>query len=288
VQAALKIKRAPAEKIIHKGVVFCRGKVLNQTHLKLNVGDVVEIDNEPEAVEPPRIVPLGRARFEILFEDEHLLVVEKPAGLLTVPTPNRESNTLQSQIARFLKHHHPGAQAICVHRLDRLVSGILVFAKSVAVGEGLRDHFADRKPDRVYAAIVRGTPDPASGTIRNYLSTDEKLNRRVSDDPRSGELAITHYRVKETWNDVSLLEIKLETGRRNQIRVHLAELGFPILGDPRYGGPLAHHPHWPFARIALHAESLGFVHPVTGKGMNFNTTWPSEFRELRRLALGKR
>jgi 23S rRNA pseudouridine1911/1915/1917 synthase len=279
---ALKVKRKDAERLIHEGGVICRGKPLMQTHMRLEVGDMLEMDYAPQPVR--QLKSLGRSmdRFQIVYDDDWLMVVNKPAGLLTVPTPKRETNTLQSQIRKWLSRQQPGAQAVCVHRLDRLVSGLLVFAKNFETADLIRSQFEERKPERLYTAIVTGQPAQSQGTIRSYLSTDDDLNRRSSNNPEQGELAITHYRVKEVWQDVSLLEIQLETGRRNQIRVHLADLGHPVLGDPRYHRLEAEHPMWPYERIALHAETLAIKHPVKDELMRFIAPWPQEFRDLRK------
>lgn len=282
VQMALKIKRRAAEVVIHEGGVTCRGKPLIQTHLRLEVGDTLDIDYAPQPVRQPKSRGSSQDRFEIVFDDDTLIVVNKPAGLLTVPTPKREPNTLQSQIRKWLERQQPGAQAVCVHRLDKLVSGLLVFAKSFEAADLIRSQFEARKPQRLYSAIVAGVPKESKGTIRSYLSTDKDLTRRSSDDPSQGELAITHYRVKEAWDGVALLEIKLETGRRNQIRVHMAEIGHPVLGDPRYHRLSAEHPLWPYERIALHAETLAIIHPITQDDLRFIAPWPQEFRDLRK------
>jgi hypothetical protein len=154
--------------------------------------------------------------------------------------------------------------------------------ESLEVAEKIRNQFAARKPDRQYIAIVAGLVEDDSGTIQNYLATDENLNRYSVEDPAKGELAITHYRVRQRWQDTTLVEVRLETGRRNQIRVHMADLGHPILGDPRYRRDLATHRAWPYRRIALHAESLGFVHPTDGQAMRFVAPWPQEFRDFQR------
>jgi 23S rRNA pseudouridine1911/1915/1917 synthase len=290
VQVALRISKSAAQQVIRQGAVSCQGRLLSQSHLRMDIGDEIEI----EAVQPVQRRPAGRKgtgrsnpRFEIVCDDPSFIVVNKPAGLLTVPTQRGESNTLQTQIRKWLSRQEPGAMAVCIHRLDRLVSGLLVFAKNYAVADQLRSQFASRKPQRTYAAVVRGSPSASSGTIRSYLSTDDQLNRVSSADPEAGELAVTHYRLVERWGDVSLLEVRLETGRRNQIRVQLAEIGNPILGDPRYGSAEAQHPQWPHKRIALHAESLAIQHPETGQVMRFKAPWPQEFRDLRRQLLRK-
>jgi 23S rRNA pseudouridine1911/1915/1917 synthase len=284
VMAALKTKKAAAEDLIRTGHVQLKGIPLTRIQTVLEIGDTIEID--PEFDLPPKqtLIPAKRAPFEVLFHDPHLVVVNKPAGLLTVPTPSRESNTLQGQLRRWLKgqrQQQSGEDAICVHRLDKLVSGVLVFAKSHEVADRLRDQFEARKPERLYRAFVRGKPQRASGTVESYLSTDDDLNRRSSEDPQAGELAITHYQLEESWDNISLLAIRLETGRRHQIRVHLSDLGHPILGDARYS-PAAADDRWPYIRIALHAETLGFKHPVTDQSMRFVAPWPAEFRTLRR------
>ena len=282
VQTALKVHRSVAERLLHEGCVRTSGRSLTQNHTRLNVGDEVEIDYMPQPVKMPKAKANSNERFEVVYDDEWLIVANKPAGLLTVPTPKREANTLQSQIRKWLDRNQPGVMATCVHRLDRGVSGLLVFAKSYAVADKLREQFAARKPERKYTAIVRGEVATDQGTFRSYLTTDEALNRYSVDNPADGELAITHYRVKERWQGATLLEMQLETGRRNQIRVHLAEAGHPIIGDPRYRAELAEHPLWPLKRIALHAETLGVTHPESGEPLQFTAPWPQEFRDFRR------
>lgn len=281
VQAALKVRRKEAESLIHDGFVRCSGKGVFQSHFCFKVGDEVEIDYAPQPIPKGKKTKL-KNRFEVLHDDEHIVVVNKPAGLLTVPTPKREGNTLQSQVRKWLDRCQNGRHAICVHRLDRGVSGVLVFAKSHEVADRIRQQFAARKPQRKYIAIVQGKVAEKTGTFRSYLATDEALNRYSQADPDAGELAITHYRVKEAWRSTTLVEVQLETGRRNQIRVHFAEAGHPILGDPRYRPEQAEHPNWQLARIALHAESLGISHPETREHIQFESPWPQEFRDFRR------
>jgi len=280
-QGALKLPKAECQRIIRDGGVKVDGKIRNKTHEILDRGQQVHVDWLP----PP--VPLKSQRktktsdiFSIVHEDNDLLVVLKPASVLTVPTKNREGKTLVSMVTQYLQKTDPDEQAYCVHRLDRGVSGLLIFAKSIPIAERIRDQFADRKPDRTYATIVSGVVKKDNGTIKSYLATDENLSRYSTHKAENGELAITHYTVRERWTDATLLEVKLETGRRNQIRVHLAEEGHPVIGDPRYKSQLAEHRLWPYGRLALHAESLGFTHPRTGESLAFQSSWPQEFREF--------
>lgn len=291
VQTALKVSRSVAQKLIHDGLVSCKGRTIAQTHFKLNVDDEVEIDYVRQPVKTPRKKSKATSaeRFRVVHDDEHLVVVNKPAGILTVPTRKSEKNTLVSQLGRWVRQQDVSAQAICVHRLDRGVSGLLVFAKNEVVAERLVRQFAARKPRRQYAAVVQGHLPQAKGTFRNYLAThSESLSRYGVSSSEEGELAITNYTVRERWKDTTLVDVSLETGRRNQIRVHFAEFGHPVLGDTRYRPDDARHVHWPFPRIALHAESLAFSHPCSEETLRFTTSWPQEFRRFRRLAGQKR
>lgn len=274
-----------AEGLLHDGCVQVNGRVIQQPHWRLQPGDILEIEYAPQPVAVTgKRQAVKREAFEIVHDDAALMVVVKPAGLLTVPTPKRERQTLIGNINRWLERQQHGAEAYCVHRLDRGVSGLLVFAKSLSMAEALRNQFAERKPQRVYAALVAGQLQTPRGTFRSYLATDEALNRYSTAKPDEGQLAITHYEVRQVFQGATLVSIRLETGRRNQIRVHFAEAGHPILGDPRYRSHQAVHRHWPYARLALHAESLGFTHPLTGELLQFVAPWPQEFRDFRRKA----
>ncbi len=256
VQSNLKVSKSVALELIHDGLVTVEGRVVRQSHWRLNVGDQFEIDYAPQPLATPtRHKNARREPFEIVYDDEHMMVVVKPAGLLTVPTPMREKNTLLGNINRYLARQQPGMEAFSVHRLDRGVSGLLVFGKSLEMALRMRDQFQQRKPQRKYTAIVVGKLSHKRGTIRNHLATDKDLNRYATTNPEAGELAITHYEVRNQFNDAAILSVQLETGRRNQIRVHLADLGHPILGDPRYRSAEAVHRFWPYSRLALHAET---------------------------------
>ncbi|MFZ4469059.1 MAG: RluA family pseudouridine synthase [Pirellula sp.] len=270
--------------LIENNCVTVNHRPCRKSHLMVEPGDLLQVDRIPMPIAQPaaRKSAASRGAIEFLHDDSDLCVVVKPANLLTVPTQHREGQTLVGRVERRLKDQDVRAKIFCVHRLDRDVSGVLVMAKSLAVAEKLRNQFAQRKPDRQYIAIVAGNMPNDSGTVRNYLATDANLNRYAVADPSQGELAITHYTVRQRWQDTTLVEVRLETGRRNQIRIHLADLGHPILGDPRYRRDLATHRAWPYRRIALHAESLGFVHPTTGLPLRFVAQWPQEFRDCQR------
>lgn len=285
-QNLLAIPASHSQWLIENGCVGINHRICRRIRERVEPGDVLDVDWVPMPVAHPKGAKKQQSRspIEFLYDDEVLCVVCKPAGLLTVPTRYGEGRTLVSSVERRLKDSDPKAQAFVVHRLDRDVSGVLVMAKNLETAEALRNQFAARKPERKYIAIIAGTMDPPSGTITSYLATDADLNRYSVRDPEQGELAITHYATKAVWNDASLVEVRLETGRRNQIRVHLAEASHPILGDPRYRSELAAHRAWPHRRIALHAETLSFAHPVTGQPLTFQAPWPQEFRDFQRSA----
>lgn len=264
--------------LIDHGGVFRNGEVCTDAGLVVQAGDQLTIRRDPARKyrEKPKIqLP---SQFRIVFEDEHLMVVDKPAALLSVPTDHGEANTLLGAIEAYLKHR--GQRASVVHRLDRGTSGLLVFGKSEQIAEELQSQFRIRKTERVYVAIVAGTGLAQSGTFRSQLGTMNNLNRYSVAPGEEGELAITHYRVEQVLSDTTLVRVNLETGRRNQIRVQFAEAGHPVLGEDRYRPKLAQHPNWIAKRLALHAARLGFVHPRTGESLAFESPLPEEFKRF--------
>ena len=281
-QNLFKIPRSQILPLIEEGLVTVNGRVKRQAFFVVEIGDSVGVDLVPQPISAPSLSKNKRSTksIDFLYDDEDLAIVNKPANLLTVPTRHREPHTLMSLVERQFQKSVDGARAFCVHRLDRGVSGVLVIAKSLEMAEALRNQFAMRKPQRKYIALVAGIPRPESHELRSYLATDENLNRYSVPNAEHGELAITHYMTRHVWRDAAFLEVRLETGRRNQIRVQLAEAGYPILGDPRYKPRQAEHWAWPHQRLALHAETLGFKHPRTGVPIQMETQWPQEFRDF--------
>lgn len=221
----------------------------------------------------------GRHRsraFAPVFVDDDIVVVDKAPGVLTVPTPRRERFTLVDEVSRFLsKGPRITREALVVHRLDRETSGLVVFAVHRAARDRLVAAWDEH--DRVYAAIVAGVVDGDERTIRSRLVTDRRsLTRRSTHREDEGEEAVTFLRVEQRFDDATLLAVRLGTGRRNQIRVHAAEAGHPVLGDDRYGGTNRHR-RWDDRRLALHARVLAFSHPRTGAALSFDTGLPPAF-----------
>jgi 23S rRNA pseudouridine1911/1915/1917 synthase len=218
-----------------------------------------------------RNLPEGIA---VLHEDDHVIVVLKANGILSVATERERDTTVQAYLNAYLKGRHEERIHV-VHRLDRETSGVLVFAKHLAARDALKEQFAEHSTERVYVAIIEGNLEPPSGTFRSHLFERRDL-RMVSVKPRpEAKLAVTHYQTVESKNGYSMLDVTLETGRKNQIRVHLAEAGHPIIGDQFYGSTVN-----PINRLGLHAKLLGFTHPSTGKRMTFTAPVPKAFREL--------
>ncbi len=276
-QQLLRTGRASATRLIQSGGVFVNGKVTRRADLVLQVGDRLDIRVEAPRSPTSRRAGPARVPLEVVYHDADIIVVNKPAALLTVPTPHKESHTLIALVERWLKANADHEHAYCVHRLDRGVSGLLVFGKRLEIAQALRNQFADRRPQRQYVAIVAGTLADSQGTFQSHLTTERKTLRRFSTtDTDVGELAITHYQVRRTVGDTSVVEVRLETGRRHQIRVHFAEAGHPILGDPRYSTGPAHA--WPHKRLALHALSLAFTHPTSNRPLAFSSRLPVEFQ----------
>ena len=260
--------------MVAHGCVSINGAPCKTIATSVAAGDLVSIRFDPTQRYHEKKKRLNDRTFTISFEDDHLIVVDKSAGSLTVPTNRKEDNTLVERVSIYLSHSRRKRQAWVIHRLDREVSGLLVFGKHKPIADRLIEQFKQRKPQRVYTAIVAGVMSRDDGTFNSHLGTGKNLDRFVTRPSRTTEAAITHYRVLRRMSDTTLVEVILETGRRNQIRVHFADAGHPVLGDPRYNTKKAMHPRWIRKRIALHAKSLGFKHPVSGKAMTFESPLP--------------
>lgn len=247
---------------------------------RANAGDCVSLKYDSKQRYRPKNKPRQNLGFEVVHEDRHLIVVNKRPELLTVPTLRGEKNTLVSKVSQYVRHVSGERQVFTAHRLDRGVSGLLVMGKTMEISQKIRDQFALHKPEREYAALVAGRMKAEQGTFDTLLATDKDLNRFSTDDEEIGQRAITHYTVVKKLRDITFVKIWLETGQRNQIRVHFAEEGHPVLGDPRYEPELAAHPHWPFKRLALHARQLRFEHPITGENMRFESPLPAEMERV--------
>lgn len=216
--------------------------------------------------------PLG---LEILYEDRDIIVVDKAAGLLTIGTGRDDGRTAQAALTDYVRkgNHKSRERVFIVHRLDRDTSGAIVFARSEEAKFTLQENWAEA--EKTYLAFVDGHPDPPEGAISSYLV--ESGARRVysTNNKTAGKLSHTKYKVLKTVGERSLLEISLLTGRKNQIRVHLADKGWPIVGDAKYGGKIRHN-----KRLALHSHVLSFNHPHSGERLTFTAPAPDTFHKM--------
>jgi 23S rRNA pseudouridine1911/1915/1917 synthase len=264
-----------------QGGVAVNGTVCRDTAFQLAVDDRLEICFEPGRRYRERPSPHEERGFRIVHEDAHLLVVDKAAGVLTVPTEREERSALSNALGRYLSRGGRGTRPVyVVHRLDRDTSGLLVFAKNKDAAVALKNQFRARKPKREYFAIVAGALPRPRGSFSSFLATDPSLTQYSTAHRDHGKLAVTHYEAVRTVPGATLVRVHLETGRRNQIRVHFAETGHPVLGDARYSPEEARHRAWKTRRMALHAAVLGFTHPQTGRPMRFESPLPAEFTEF--------
>ncbi|HVX00265.1 MAG TPA: RluA family pseudouridine synthase [Candidatus Babeliaceae bacterium] len=229
--------------------------------------DDVRVSSPRQEVLPGQEVKVGpKASFsehgiKILYEDRYLVVIDKPDRLLSVASLMENEKTVHAILKRRLKK-----MVYPVHRLDRDTSGVMLFAYTPEVGDKLKKQFAEHSIERIYFAYVEGRP-PQKGTWKSYLTEDDLYFVKSS---QTGKLAVTHYEVMEEKDGISLIKFKLETGRKNQIRVHASEAGYPVLGDVKYGGQRR-------KRLYLHAHILGFQHPILRKQMQFVSPLPSDF-----------
>jgi 23S rRNA pseudouridine1911/1915/1917 synthase len=233
------------------------------------ITDTRHVVNQGEQVCVGKRLKYLHEDIKILFEDEHLVVIEKPEGLLSVAT-NFDKSTTAHEI---LKRRFHSQKVTPVHRLDRETSGIMVFAYSDIAKEGLKELFFVHDIEREYTAVVEGSIEGPTGTWQSFLAEDDTYFVK-SVPQEKGKLAITHFRVMKQKNGRTLLKLQLETGRKNQIRVHCKEAGHAIAGDKKYGATFLP------GRLCLHASKLGFTHPVTGKKMVFESQIPELFFKI--------
>jgi 23S rRNA pseudouridine1911/1915/1917 synthase len=220
---------------------------------------------------PPSTSLLNRIR--VVFEDDTVIVVDKPAGLLTMGTETERSKTVYATLRAYANAKKPAEKIFIVHRLDREASGLLVFAKTSAAKENLQDQFKSHSAGRVYTAVADGRVLPEQFTIRSLLTENAAFRVYSTKNTVSGKLAVTHVRVLQRKAKTSLLEVRLETGRKHQIRVHLAERGHPIAGDKVYGGRSGN-----LGRLGLHGTVLEFEHPRSHQRMRFESPCPANWR----------
>jgi 23S rRNA pseudouridine1911/1915/1917 synthase len=284
------LSRERLKALIRSGAVEAGGKPVRDPAIKVRGEEAfrLAVPEPRQAHNAAQDIPL-----KVMFEDEHLLVVDKPAGLVVHPAAGNLDGTL---VNALLHHCHGSLSGIggvarpgIVHRIDKDTSGLLVVAKTDVAHEGLAKQFAAHSIERRYLAIVDGVPKASQGTVDAPLARSPHNRKKIAiveakDLNRRGKRAVTHWRRLNVLDDAALVECRLETGRTHQVRVHMASIGHPLLGDPVYGRSGKTHGkllrELQFQRQALHAAELGFTHPVTKSRLSFASPMPPDMQEL--------
>lgn len=255
------LSKNSVKSLLHNEKVFVNGNMTTKYNYELNIGDEVEIREKVAK------------NIDIIYEDKDIIVINKPSGLLTVATEKEKNKTAYHLVMEYLKKKNKNNRIFIIHRLDKDTSGIIMFAKNERAKHLYQDNWNDIVKKRCYYAVIDGKMENKEGTIKSYLKENGNMVYSVKD--RSGKLAITEYKVLKERKNISLLDINLKTGRKNQIRVHMKENKTPILGDLKYGEKSKL-----INRLALHAYKLELVNPVTKKLLTFEINMPNEFKML--------
>ena len=266
--------RAAAQKLIDAGLVLVDGERRPKRHA-VSAGERIDVRPAPEREEPA--VP--DATFAVAYEDEHLLVIDKPPGVVVHPARGHSAGTLVQALGDRVAGGDDPRRPGIVHRLDRDTSGLLIVARTEAAHAALKGMLKRREVRREYLGLVEGRPAARSGTIDAPLGRDRRVRTRISTDTDDPRPAITHFETEDVFEGFTLLRVRLETGRTHQIRAHLLAIGHPVAGDPEYGRPALG-----LERQFLHAERLAFSHPATGMPIDVRSPLPEDLRHALKKA----
>lgn len=261
-----KSRTAIKSMLSHKQVIV-DNKINTQFNFILKPGSEVVVNSQ----KPQKEVKLKG--LDIIYEDDHIIVIKKEAGLLSISTDKKDCVTAYGLLSEYVKEADPSNHIYVLHRLDRETSGVMMFAKNPEVKSVLQSDWQETVMERCYYVVVEGNVEKDSGTIVSWLTENKNFVVFSSPTDNGGQKAVTHYKVLQRSRSYSLVEVKLETGRKNQIRVHMQDLGHSVIGDKKYGATKN-----PINRLALHAYLLVFKHPITNEIMRFETSVPDEFK----------
>lgn len=261
------ISRNRAKALISNRVVLVNNAIITHPLTELKAGQVVQLDRSKHKMS------FRSKELDIVYEDPYLLIIDKQPGLLSMSNNTRQQ-TVQTVLNRYLEKGGGRSTSHLVHRLDRDTSGLMVYAKDVKTQQSLINGWQQLVADRRYIALVEGELESQRGEVKSWLTEDKRFITHSSPVDNGGKFAVTHYNVLNSSNGYSLVECELVTGRKNQIRVHMADIGHPVVGDLKYGSG-----NDPMHRLGLHAYMLSFTHPVTGKFMRFETPVPALFEK---------
>ena len=284
VRTFLPLSRSKLNAIFANGCVTLNDAVCTVSETRVKTGDHVTVRFDPHQGYTVPKRPWSDRTFSIVDEDDSQLVVNKAAGALTVPTNKQEPHTLLERVNFYLKRTRKNQQAHLIHRLDRSMSGLIVFAKKPQAAEKLRSQFDSELAERKYLAIVHGVLREESGTFESWLATHGNLNQYSTHDRNQGQHAVTQFQVLKRMPDATAVELTIKTGRRHQPRVHLFEAGHRIVGESRY--LLAEdepHPRWKSKRLGLHATGLTFHHPENDQLVTYSCELPEPMKKFLRF-----
>ena len=263
-------KRTTVKDYLRHRQVMVDGNVTSQWDTLVGPASLIRVNTSRE------FQTLANPRLRIVYEDDDIIVVNKGYGLLSVGTDTKREGTAYSILRDYVKRVNPRNKLFIVHRLDQHTSGLMLFAKTEQAKETMQHNWNNMVLERRYVAVVEGgAPEPPEGQVRTLLAENSEHVVYVTDNPAEGREALTEYCTLAARGNYALLELELATGRKNQIRVHMQHIGHPIAGDRKYGAKTS-----PIHRLALHARTLRFVHPVTRRDMNFSTPVPAAFRKM--------
>jgi len=257
--------RNSVKAILSRGQVSINGEKTTQFNEAIEPGDKIQLRVRVASDD------VKMTGVKIIHEDDEVIVIEKDAGILSIASEIEKDLTAYRQITNYIKSVYPKNQIFVVHRLDRDTSGVMIFAKSKEVQQALQMTWQESVHERTYIALVEGVVKK-DGSLTTWLTESKAFVVHSSDRDNGGQKAITHYKVMKTSRTMSLLQVNLDTGRKNQIRVHMKEIGHPIVGDKKYGASSN-----PLRRLGLHAHAITFVHPKTGEAMRFESPVPASF-----------
>ena len=263
------ISRTRAKELLSQRMVYVNKRITTQFNEPLKPGMLVQVCHH-------RLIHELKSRWvKLVYEDPYIIVVEKANGILTNSAPGNRTRTVKDILDEYVQRQNKSFSVHTVHRLDRETSGLLLFAKRRDIQQTLIDQWHDIVTDRRYIAVCEGAMERDADTVRSFLKDNRMFVSYSSPEEEGGKEAITHYHTLKRKNDYSLVELKLDTGRKNQIRVHMQDIGHPVAGDYKYSAQTD-----PLGRICLHAFRLAFYHPVTHELLKFETPYPQEFTAL--------
>ena len=263
------------KKILGSRCVLVDGAVVTQFDFQLAKGDTVTISSVPMSKGKNPVKVTEKCKLEIIYEDDDFIAVNKPSGLLSVANDKEKEKTAYRYLMDYVRGKNPRARIFVVHRLDKDTSGVFIVCKNEDLKNLMQDKWNDLVSKRGYIAICDGVFKTKEGTIKSYLKETSTNIMYSSQNPHQGQLAITHYKVMKESLKHSMVDVNIDSGRKNQIRVHMGDLGHNIIGDTKYGNPSN-----PLNRLGLHAYALEFTHPLTKQKLAFKAKTPKEFNSL--------